>query len=148
MEIISEEPTAAAMEIISEEPTPAAAGGNKRSWNSYTYTYTHNCKRVGAPKGYEEGMDRRGRGQIQKKLQCHEDKACTYWLAGNCKYAGDDCKYLHSHVVGGSDVTFLTNLVGHDNKVFAFLELYVRVWWFLGFLIIVSWFLYFLCIFI
>lgn len=31
-------------------------------------------------------------------------------------HTGDDCKYLHSHVVGGSDVTFLTKLVGHSNK--------------------------------
>lgn len=103
----------AAMEIISEKP----AGGNKRSSSSYTYSYTHNSKRVGAPKRYEEDVDRCGRGKIQKKIQCHGDKACTYWLAGNCKYAGDDCKYLHSHVIGGSDATFLTKLVGHDNKV-------------------------------
>lgn len=82
------------MEIISKP-----AGGNKRS--SYTYTHTRNrlpshCKRVRATA---------------------TDKACPYWLAGNCKHAGDDCKYLHSHVIGGSDVTFLTKLVGHDNKV-------------------------------
>jgi len=82
------------MEIISKP-----AGGNKRS--SYTYTHTRNrlpshCKRVRATA---------------------TDKACPYWLAGNCKYVGDDCKYLHSHVIGGSDVTFLTKLVGHDNKV-------------------------------
>jgi hypothetical protein len=82
------------MEIISKP-----AGGNKRS--SYTYTHTRNrlpshCKRVRATA---------------------TDKACPYWLVGNCKYVGDDCKYLHSHVIGGSDVTFLTKLVGHDNKV-------------------------------
>ena len=84
------------MEIISEKP----AGENQTT----SYTYIHNrlprhCKRIGA---------------AAKKIR---DKACAYWLAGNCRHSGDECKYLHSHVTGGSDVTFLTKLVGHDSKV-------------------------------
>ncbi|KAH9321721.1 hypothetical protein KI387_016360, partial [Taxus chinensis] len=43
------------------------------------------------------------------------DKVCNYWIAGNCRH-GDDCKFLHSFVVGG-DVTFLTQLVGHEKAV-------------------------------
>jgi hypothetical protein len=118
------------MEAVSEKPRE----GNKRSSNSYT----QNCKRVGAPKRY--GKDRRRKGRIHKnKIQ----KACTYWLAGNCKYTADDCKYLHSHVIGGSDVTFLTNLVGHDNKVGCFLVSLFALH-ILGF----SWFAYLLCIFL
>eukprot|EP00253_Pinus_taeda_P011727 PITA_11727 len=108
IDIISEK--SVAMDIISKKPT----GGNKKS--STFYSYSQNSKRFGAPKRCEEKMDRRNkggwrRGQIQKK-----DKACRYWLAGNCKYARDDCRYLHSHFIGGSDVTFMTKLVGHDNK--------------------------------
>eukprot|EP00253_Pinus_taeda_P021228 PITA_21228 len=108
IDIISEK--SVAMDIISKKPT----GGNKKS--STSYSYSQNSKRFGAPKRCEEKMDRRNkggwrRGQIQKK-----DKACHYWLAGNCKYARDDCRYLHSHFIGGSDATFMTKLVGHDNK--------------------------------
>ena len=78
---------------------------------------SHTCKNFGAPKQNGEERDRQGRGQIRQKIQ----KACSYWLAGICKHAGDDCRYLHSHSVGGSDVTFLTKLVGHRNKVGSFL---------------------------
>jgi hypothetical protein len=107
------------MEIISKP-----AGGNKRS--SYIYTHTRNrlpshCKRVGAtatdgwlPSHCKRVGATATDGCGPKNIR---DKACPYWLAGNCKHAGDDCKYLHSHVIGGSDVTFLTKLVGHDNKV-------------------------------
>jgi len=106
------------MEIISKP-----AGGNKRS--SYIYTHTRNrlpshCKRVGAtatdgwlPSHCKRVGATATDGCGPKNIR---DKACPYWLAGNCKHAGDDCKYLHSHVIGGSDVTFLTKLVGHDNK--------------------------------
>lgn len=105
MDIISEKSESVAMDIDME---PEPARGSKKS--------SHNSKRVVAPKRYEENMDKRNnsrcrRGQIQKK-----DKACRYWLAGNCKYASDDCKYLHSHVIEGSNVTFMTKLIGHDNK--------------------------------
>jgi hypothetical protein len=96
----------AATQFISEKPAPHLQKCSR----------SHTCKNVGAPKKNEEDRDRRGRGQARKKIQ----KACRYWLAGNCMHTGDDCKYLHSHVVGGSDVTFLTKLVGHSNKVCSF----------------------------
>ena len=76
------------MDIDILEEKPA-----RRSTSSYSY----GIKRVHA----------------QKKIQ----KVCRYWLAGNCKHAGHDCKYLHSFVGGASDVTFLTKLVGHCYKV-------------------------------
>ena len=76
------------MDIDILEEKPA-----RRSTSSYSY----GIKRVHA----------------QKKIQ----KVCRYWLAGNCKHAGHDCKYLHSFVGGASDVTFPTKLVGHCYKV-------------------------------
>lgn len=101
LDIISEKSVAMDidMDIISDKPEPT--GGNKKCSTSYSYSHTSKrnnsrCKRV----------------QILKK-----DKACRYWLAGNCKYGREDCKYLHSDVIEGSNVTFLTKLVGHDNKV-------------------------------
>ena len=108
------------MQIPMEMDMQIPAGGDERSSNTYTYSYIHNSKRVGATKRDEEDSDRRNnnrwgreRGQSPKKIQ----RQCSFWLAGNCKHAGGDCKYLHSHVIGGSELTFLTKLAGHDNKV-------------------------------
>jgi len=111
------------MQIPMEMDMQIPAGGDERSSNTYTYSYIHNSKRVGATKRDEENdSDRsnnnrwgrgRVRGQIRKKIQ----RQCSFWLAGNCKHAGGDCKYLHSHVIRGSEVTFLAKLAGHDNKV-------------------------------
>lgn len=54
---------------------------------------------------------RRKRGETLK-IQM----ACSFWLAGHCKHAAEDCKYLHSFVGGCCDVVFLTKLIGHNHK--------------------------------
>ncbi|GLJ54865.1 hypothetical protein SUGI_1178220 [Cryptomeria japonica] len=70
-------------------------------------------RRNGSAKWGRGGLG--GRIMTDERQQKVRDVVCNYWISGSCKH-GEDCKFLHSFVVGG-DVTFLTLLAGHEKAI-------------------------------
>eukprot|EP01018_Ginkgo_biloba_P011943 Gb_34826 [translate_table: standard] len=91
--------------------------GPKRSYHSSDDRDIQGAGPPGAPRRNISARWGRGRGGRILTDERHKvrDKVCNFWLAGNCKH-GEDCKFLHSYTVG-ADITFLTQLAGHEKAV-------------------------------
>uniref|UniRef100_A0A0C9SAF7 TSA: Wollemia nobilis Ref_Wollemi_Transcript_3705_2455 transcribed RNA sequence n=1 Tax=Wollemia nobilis TaxID=56998 RepID=A0A0C9SAF7_9CONI len=106
---------------VGEPGTSKRVGANNGFAPKRSYHVPEDVQTAGPPGGSRRNTSAKwGRGlggrimSDDHKQKVHH-KVCSFWLAGNCKH-GADCKFLHSFVIG-EDVTFLTQLVGHEKAV-------------------------------